>query len=185
MPAACSWRSGRRPLAGRGCGSWTARAAGAALDDRGPVARHPALSGRASTRGECGRCVRPWPGWRRRCNPVEVRAGPAPRALGPGVWVLPVERARRRWPRRVGAATADLGQPPAHRPYRGHLTLARARRPAALAGLALPAGSTPGARRGGGPVGGWRISAWCAARSGADGARYEVVARWPLGGGAG
>ncbi len=42
------------------------------------------------------------------------------------------------WPTPIATATPDLGQPPPHRPYRGHLTLARARRPGLLRGLPEP-----------------------------------------------
>ncbi len=118
------------------------------------------------------------------CNPVEVRAGPAPRALGRGVWVLPIEGLAP-LAARVRCATAEIGQPAGERPYRGHITLARARRPAALAGLAMAAGSPSGVS--GGVADQWWVTDLSLVRSElrADGARYEVVARWPLGGGAG
>jgi RNA 2',3'-cyclic 3'-phosphodiesterase len=116
-------------------------------------------------------------------NSVEAHAGPAPRALGRGVWVLPIEGLEP-LATRVRCATAEVGQPVGERPYRGHITLARARRPAALAGLAQPAGA-PGAGSFG-AADHWRVADLSLVRSElrADGARYRVVAEWPLAGGA-
>jgi 2'-5' RNA ligase len=104
--------------------------------------------------------------------PVEVSAGPTPRSFGRGVWVLPVSGLEP-LAQRVTEATRHVGQAPPDRPFRGHLTLARARRPAALQGL--PA--TPASDR-------WMVSDMTLVRSDllADGARYHVVSRWPLSG---
>jgi 2'-5' RNA ligase len=110
--------------------------------------------------------------------PVEARAGPSPHALGRGVWVLPVEGLQA-LAGRVAAATREIGQPPPDRSFRGHLTLARARRPAALSGLAELVPGELSAR--------WRVTEITLVQSDLrpDGARYEVLARWPLQGGDG
>jgi 2'-5' RNA ligase len=101
---------------------------------------------------------------------AEAAAGPRPRALGTGVWVLPVTGLDG-LAAAVGVATRDLGQPPPQRPYRGHLTLARARRPGLLRGLPEP-----------GVAGEWTVTGITLVRShlGSGGARYEVTGRWPL-----
>jgi 2'-5' RNA ligase len=103
---------------------------------------------------------------------VEAAAGPRPGPLGPGVWVLPVDGLRP-LATRLEAATRDLGQPPPHRPFRGHLTLARARRPGLLHDL--PEMSL-GER--------WIVTDLTLVRShlGAGGSRYEVIGTWPVGG---
>ncbi len=104
-----------------------------------------------------------------RAATLAASAGPCPRALGP-VWVLPVagldELAEA-----IIAATRDIGQPPPHRPYRGHLTLARARRPGLLRGL-------PNAAVGGA----WTVTDITLVRShlGSGGARYDVIGGFPL-----
>jgi RNA 2',3'-cyclic 3'-phosphodiesterase len=103
---------------------------------------------------------------------VEVAAGPAPRPLGPGVWVLPVEGLGS-LAASIEAATRYLGQPPPRRPYRGHLTLARGRRPDSLRGLpAAPMAAS------------WTVRDITLVRSTLNpaGARYQVVERWALGG---
>jgi RNA 2',3'-cyclic 3'-phosphodiesterase len=102
--------------------------------------------------------------------PPEAVAGPGPRALGAGVWVLPVEGLGS-LASSIAAATRDIGQPPPGRPYRGHLTLARGRRPDSLRGLPV----TPLA-------GTWLVRDLTLVRSTLDpsGARYEVVGRWAL-----
>jgi 2'-5' RNA ligase len=117
------------------------------------------------------------------CSPVEVRAGPAPRALGRGVWALPVAGLEP-VAERLNAATADLGQPLAERPFRGHITLARARRPAALNGLRRQARSRAAAAAGE-VADRWWVADLSLVRSDLrpEGARYEVLDRWPLAGG--
>jgi 2'-5' RNA ligase len=59
----------------------------------------------------------------RRCR---AEAGPAVERLGRQILCLPVTGLDR-LAAGVEAATAELGEPPERRPYRGHLTLARAR----------------------------------------------------------
>jgi hypothetical protein len=58
--------------------------------------------------------------------PAEVELGPRSSVLGGAYLVLPA-RGLDALARAVTAATADLGQPPDRRPFRAHLTLARAR----------------------------------------------------------
>lgn len=103
---------------------------------------------------------------------LEAVAGPGPRALGPGVWVLPVAGLGS-LASSIEAATRDLGQPPPRRPYRGHLTLARGRRPDSL--LGLPAAPLAGT---------WTVREVTLVRStlSPSGARYQVAGRWALGG---
>jgi RNA 2',3'-cyclic 3'-phosphodiesterase len=103
-------------------------------------------------------------------SPVDVTAGPEPRVLGRTVWVLPVDGLET-LAATIGAATGDIGQAAPDRPFRGHLTLARARRPAALDGL--PA--APLTER-------WTVTEVTLVRSElrAEGARYDVTDRWSL-----
>jgi len=109
-------------------------------------------------------------------DPFDVRAGPLPRRLGRGVLVLPVEGLDALAARLAGA-TKEIGQPPPDRPFWGHITLARARRPPALAGLAKLAGGISDR---------WRVTEITLVKSDLrpDGARYDVLDRWRLGGGA-
>jgi 2'-5' RNA ligase len=101
---------------------------------------------------------------------AEVAAGPAPRALGRGVWVLPVQGLET-LAAAVAVATAVAGRPPPARPFRGHITLARARHPKALSGLTR----SPVAAR-------WSVTEITLVRSDLqpEGARYEVLDRWSL-----
>ena len=101
---------------------------------------------------------------------VQATAGPRPRALGTGVWVLPVAGLDD-LATPIATATPDLGQPPPHRPYRGHLTLARARRPGLFRGLPEPPVSEE-----------WTVTDITLVRShlGSTGARYDVIGTWPL-----
>ena len=103
---------------------------------------------------------------------------------GRGVWVLPVEGLEP-LAARVGAATCGRGAagggaalPGPHHPGPGPATRGPGR-------TGEPAGSPPGGSVG--VAGQWRVADLTLVRSElrADGARYEVVARWPLGGGAG
>jgi 2'-5' RNA ligase len=100
---------------------------------------------------------------------LAATAGPRPLALG-SVWVLPVAGLDH-LAETVVDATRDLGQPPPGRPYRGHLTLARARRPGVLRGLPETA-----------VAGVWTVADITLVRShlGSSGARYDVIGRWPL-----
>jgi 2'-5' RNA ligase len=109
----------------------------------------------------------------------EVRADPAAQSLGRAVWVLPVAGLDT-LAARVAEATRGVGQPPPNRPFRGHITLARARRPGALAGLRTSMSLTQGEA---GASGRWRITEITLVRSDLrpEGARYEVLGRWPLG----
>jgi 2'-5' RNA ligase len=102
---------------------------------------------------------------------LEATAGPKPRGLGRGVWVLPVEGLEP-LAEPIARLTGGIGQPPGDRKYRGHITLARARRPAGLA--RLPTLEISGR---------WTVREVTLVRSDlrADGARYEVIGRWPLG----
>jgi 2'-5' RNA ligase len=104
-------------------------------------------------------------------GPAHASAGPRLRALGSAVWVLPVVGLEA-LAQRVQEATRAIGRPPASRPFRGHVTVARARHSRALAGL--PAGSLS-AR--------WGVEELTLVASDLhrDGARYRVVGRWPLG----
>ncbi|HEY3810858.1 MAG TPA: hypothetical protein VGL49_05440, partial [Acidimicrobiales bacterium] len=102
---------------------------------------------------------------------VVASTGPRPEALGRSVWIVPVQGLEE-LARSVCATTGDIGQPVPDRPFRGHLTLARARRPAALDGLP------------GGPFAGqWAVTDLTLVRSElqAEGARYSVAGRWPMG----
>ncbi len=124
---------------------------------------------------------------------VEAVAGPAPRALARRVWILPVEGLSE-LAAAVGEATAGLDRPPpepppppappgpppplgppppprSSGPFRGHLTLARARYPSALRRLPRPD-----------LVVRWQVPEIMAVRSElrSDGARHEVLRRWPL-----
>ncbi len=99
----------------------------------------------------------------------EATAGPHPRPLGP-VWVLPVAGLDY-LAETIAAETLDMGQPPAHRTYRGHLTLARARQRSLLQDLPRTA-----------VAGAWTVAEMTLVRShlGSTGARYDIVGRWPL-----
>jgi 2'-5' RNA ligase len=100
----------------------------------------------------------------RRC---EARIGPRVEALGRHVICLPVagldELAGA-----VEEATAGFGQPPDDRRFRGHLTLARVRRPSGLAGPAFDDGF---------PVADVRL---ILSHQGEGGPRYEDLSVVPL-----
>lgn len=104
--------------------------------------------------------------------PVTAEAGPGPGVLARKVWVLPVHGLDR-LAAAVGAATAGLGGPDG-RPFTGHLTLARARRPEALEGLPTPAVAAR-----------WTVEEVIAVRSELlpGGARHHLIGRWPAGDG--
>jgi 2'-5' RNA ligase len=105
-------------------------------------------------------------------RPTEAIAGPRAGRLGPGVLALPVGGLDR-LAAEVGAALGPDREGPARgRPFRGHLTLARARRPAALATVALPELAAT-----------WPVEGITLVRSDLrpDGAVYTVLGRWPLG----
>jgi 2'-5' RNA ligase len=123
------------------------------VDDGGQLALRNAL-------GQVAACV----------APVDVRAGPVPQALGRTVWVLPV-KGLEALAGTIGDTTRGVGQPPPDRPFRGHLTLARVRRPTSLD--SLPA--SPLTDR-------WTVTEVTLVRTElrAEGARYDVIDRWSL-----
>ena len=101
--------------------------------------------------------------------PAQVTIGPAVARLGHGVVAVPVEG--------LGAlagavvdVTADVGKPPPHRRFHGHVTVARLR-----AGARCDLVGTP-------ISGGFDVSEVLLVRSTLHpaGARYEVVRRWGL-----
>ena len=102
---------------------------------------------------------------------VTATLGPRPVVLGGRVWVLPVsglDGLASAVLEATSAAVPDTGR----RPFRGHVTLARAKRPGALTGL-------PDVDVGGE----WTVDAVTLVCSHLhrDGARYEIVDRWTLG----
>jgi RNA 2',3'-cyclic 3'-phosphodiesterase len=102
---------------------------------------------------------------------VTATLGPHPTALSDHVWVVPVGGLDG-LAAAVEEATSGLVPVTGRRRFRGHVTLARARRPGSLAGL---------------PVvkldGSWEVDAITLVCSHLhpEGARYEVLERWPLG----
>jgi RNA 2',3'-cyclic 3'-phosphodiesterase len=97
--------------------------------------------------------------------------GPRPTALNDRVWALPVGGLEG-LATAVQEATCELVPVTGKQRFRGHVTLARARRPGSLAGL-------PAAEVGGD----WTVDTMTLVSSQLHphGARYEVVARWALG----
>ena len=59
-------------------------------------------------------------------SPLEARGGPSTCFMGPGLIIWPVEGLAEA-ARTVGRSTAKIGKPLPRRPFRGHLTVARAR----------------------------------------------------------
>jgi 2'-5' RNA ligase len=104
---------------------------------------------------------------------VRAVAGPSTRRLGDAVWVLPVDGLAP-LADAVAAATAEIGEPVPSRPFRGHVTLGRARRPAGLRDL--PGGAIEAA---------WDVEEITLVSSELHpaGARYSIVGRWRLAGG--
>lgn len=104
--------------------------------------------------------------------PVTARAGPAPSALSRQVWALPVAGLER-LAAAVADVTAGLGALEG-RAFKGHLTLARARRPGSPSLEGLP--SPPLSAR-------WAVEEVTAFRSELlpGGARHHVIGRWTLG----
>jgi RNA 2',3'-cyclic 3'-phosphodiesterase len=97
--------------------------------------------------------------------PTTATLGPRVTALGRGVLVVPVAGLGA-LAGAVVAATAGIGRPAADRPFRGHLTLARARRGASVRAL------TGAAVAGAFPVDAVRL---VRSRLGPGGARYDDV----------
>jgi 2'-5' RNA ligase len=116
-------------------------------------------------------------------QPVEAHAGPHPVPLSPQVWALPVAGLEG-----LAGAVADAAAPwhgtrgsgkgDTHA-FRGHLTLARARRPAPRGvfktGL-FKTSARPELRRSWGV----RQVTLVRSRTEPEGATYGIVARWPL-----
>ncbi len=96
-----------------------------------------------------------------------VLLGPTVQRLGRGVLCVPVEGLSD-LAADVQHTTAALGKPPEHRPFRGHVTLAR------LTGAAptVEAGISSG----------WTVATFALVRSllGSGRARYETIAEWEL-----
>ncbi|HET6794153.1 MAG TPA: 2'-5' RNA ligase family protein [Acidimicrobiales bacterium] len=91
--------------------------------------------------------------------------GPSTRRLGSGVLAVPVDGLER-LAEAVTGLTASIGRPPDRRPFRGHLTLARARHPGLLRGLTgVPA------------IASWPVGqvTLVSSRTGPGGSAYEVV----------
>jgi RNA 2',3'-cyclic 3'-phosphodiesterase len=103
--------------------------------------------------------------------PPAATLGPNPTALGDRVWAVPVDGLDG-LATAVEEATSDLAPPASRRRFHGHLTLARGKRPGSLAGL--PAAEVGGT---------WTVDVLTLVSSHLhpDGARYEVLERWPLG----
>ena len=104
---------------------------------------------------------------------TEARLGPATALLGQSVLMVPVGGVDG-LAGAVAAATVDLGGLPEDRPFTGHLTLARAR------GRAR--GRVPVGWAGRPVAGAFPVAEVCLVRSETlpEGARYEVLGRWPL-----
>ena len=100
---------------------------------------------------------------------TEARLGPATALLGRGVLMVPVGGVDG-LAGAVAAATVDLGDLPEDRPFTGHLTLARSR------------GRVPAGWEGRPVAGTFPVAEVCLVRSETlpEGARYEVLGRWPL-----
>ncbi len=109
-------------------------------------------------------------------RPVMAVLGPRVELLGRGVLQAPVAGLEP-VARALVATTAGVGAPPGSRPFKGHVTLARARGTRSLAGLA-----------GAEVAGAWEVRevalvASVASRRPGTPNRYEVVATVPLGDG--
>lgn len=105
-----------------------------------------------------------------RVAPVAVTAGPVTGRFGHRILHLPVDGLSA-LADAVGEATAGFGEPPEDRVFTGHLTLARTKGRVNLG----PLEGTPLAAR-------WLVEelTLVESRLSAAGARYEVVARFPL-----
>jgi 2'-5' RNA ligase len=101
-------------------------------------------------------------------DPVEAVLGPSTRRFGDRVLYVPVAGLDG-LAAAVVASTADIGEPPDDRPFRGHVTLARAR--GRGADLRVLAGAALSAR--------WTVAemALVVSHTRPDGARYEIVDR--------
>jgi len=104
-------------------------------------------------------------------KPLVAQAGPALERLGPSILCVPVAGLDD-LANAVQAATASLGARPDDRPFRGHLTIARARR-----GVnPRPPTPTPFSAS-------WAVAEVTLVASALHptGARYQVIERYPLG----
>jgi 2'-5' RNA ligase len=103
-------------------------------------------------------------------RPVTAVAGPALTRLGPSVLCVPVAGLDG-LAASVVRATAEFGEPPDERPFRGHITVARAARHVKLR-LSAPVPFE----------GSWEVEEVTLVASVLHraGARYEVVGRYPL-----
>jgi 2'-5' RNA ligase len=103
-------------------------------------------------------------------GPVVAVAGPRTQSLGGRVWVVPVAGLEV-LAGAVRSATAHLDTSGDTRPFRGHLTLARARRPGGLKGLRAAPLSME-----------WEVGEIVAVESElrSTGAVHEVLAAWPV-----
>ena len=104
--------------------------------------------------------------------PARAVLGPAVGRLSPRILHVPVAGLDRVAAAVVGA-TAGLGRPPDHRPFTGHLTLARVAKGADVALGALTGAPLAAA---------WDVDSICLAQShlSPTGARYDVLDRFPL-----
>lgn len=107
--------------------------------------------------------------------PAQVTAGPRPTAIGRTAWALPVtglDEAARAVNAAVDQAGFDRPGGESSRPFNAHLTLARAKKPAALRHLPAPDFSIA-----------WVVTEVTLVCSTLDpeAARYEIVGRWALG----
>lgn len=105
-------------------------------------------------------------------GPLGARGGPATRFLGPGLVVWPVAGLEG-LARAVERSTRRLGKPAPRRPFKGHLTIARARQGADLrsqADLLAPLSCS------------WEVRSFSLVESHLhpDGARYEDIAVFDL-----
>lgn len=113
--------------------------------------------------------------------PAVAVAGPSARAMGGRLWVVPVagldalaaavDAATGGLGRNLPDEQDDTGAPGPGRPFRGHVTLARARRPAAVRHLPRPDLSVR-----------WQVDCIALVRSqlGPCGARHDVLRHWPI-----
>ena len=106
-------------------------------------------------------------------SPATAVMGPSIERFGSAVLHVPVEGLGS-LAAAVLAATADVGEPPEDRPFRGHLTLARAPRRGPKVDLAPYVGQ---------PLAGeWPVDeiTLVSSKTGPQGATYEIVSRLPL-----
>ena len=107
-------------------------------------------------------------------GPTPLTAGPQAETLGRTIWAIPVEGAAALadvTARAVAAALVEMPSEDRDRPFRGHVTLARAKAPAQLRGLVpAPFHATWTAAE---------VTLVCSTLA-PTGARYEIVDKWSL-----